>query len=81
LAVVALAALLAVVLGLLDPHAGGVGVALHAVLALAGGLLAAAGLRLLAVRKLGGINGDVLGALVETATTVTLLLVAAEPFS
>jgi adenosylcobinamide-GDP ribazoletransferase len=78
--VVAGAALLAIVLGLIDPHAGGIGIALHAVLALAGGLLAAAGLRLLAVRKLGGINGDVLGAMVETATTVTLLLIAADPF-
>ncbi len=80
LVVVGSAALLAVVLGLLDPHGGGIGIALHAVAALGGGLLAAAGLRLLAVRKLGGINGDVLGAMVETATTVTLLLIAADPF-
>jgi adenosylcobinamide-GDP ribazoletransferase len=44
------------------------------VLALAAGLGAAALLRRRAVRRLGGITGDVLGALVETATTVTLLV-------
>ncbi|MEU6425463.1 adenosylcobinamide-GDP ribazoletransferase [Microbispora sp. NPDC046973] len=42
-------------------------------LAMAAGLGAAALLRRRAVRRLGGVTGDVLGALVETATTVTLL--------
>ncbi|WP_306291600.1 adenosylcobinamide-GDP ribazoletransferase [Microbispora sp. GKU 823] len=41
--------------------------------AMAAGLGAAALLRRRAVRRLGGVTGDVLGALVETATTVTLL--------
>ncbi|MBX6384756.1 MAG: adenosylcobinamide-GDP ribazoletransferase [Microbispora sp.] len=41
--------------------------------AMAAGLGAAALLRRRAVRRLGGVTGDVLGALVETATTATLL--------
>lgn len=45
-------------------------------LAMAAGLGAAALLRRRAVRRLGGVTGDVLGALVETATTVTLLAAA-----
>nr|WP_285703713.1 adenosylcobinamide-GDP ribazoletransferase [Microtetraspora sp. NBRC 16547] len=45
-------------------------------LAVLAGLLAAALLRRRAVRRLGGITGDVLGALVECATTTTLLLCA-----
>jgi len=44
--------------------------------AMAAGLGAAALLRRRAVRRLGGVTGDVLGALVETATTVTLLVAA-----
>ncbi|MFI6511430.1 adenosylcobinamide-GDP ribazoletransferase [Streptosporangium sp. NPDC050855] len=42
-------------------------------LAVAVGLLAAWALRRRAVRRLGGVTGDVLGALVETATAATLL--------
>ncbi|MCC5579189.1 adenosylcobinamide-GDP ribazoletransferase [Microtetraspora sp. AC03309] len=45
-------------------------------LAVLAGLVAAALLRRRAVRRLGGITGDVLGALVECATTTTLLLCA-----
>ncbi|WP_066936223.1 adenosylcobinamide-GDP ribazoletransferase [Microtetraspora fusca] len=45
-------------------------------LAVLAGLGAAALLRRRAVRRLGGITGDVLGALVECATTTTLLLCA-----
>ncbi|WP_327044977.1 adenosylcobinamide-GDP ribazoletransferase [Microbispora sp. NBC_01189] len=45
-------------------------------LAMAAGLVSAALLRRRAVRRLGGITGDVLGALVETATTATLLAAA-----
>ena len=41
------------------------------------GLLAAAGLARHAVRRLGGVSGDVFGALVEGATTVTLVVLAA----
>jgi len=37
------------------------------------GLLVAAGLRLHTTRRLGGVSGDVFGALVETATAATLL--------
>jgi adenosylcobinamide-GDP ribazoletransferase len=45
-------------------------------IAIAAGLGAAAWLRRRAERRLGGITGDVLGALVETATTVALLVCA-----
>jgi adenosylcobinamide-GDP ribazoletransferase len=47
--------------------------ALVCLLAVGAGLAAAALLRRRAVRRLGGITGDVLGALVETAATATLL--------
>ena len=66
----------AILAGRLDYHGGRFGESGHAVLALLLGLLVAAGLRRQAVRKLGGLNGDVLGALVEIATTTTMLLMA-----
>jgi len=47
--------------------------------AVAAGLAAAAGLLRHAVRRLGGITGDVLGALVETAATVCLVVAALSP--
>jgi adenosylcobinamide-GDP ribazoletransferase len=53
---------------------GPMGVPVTLLVAMAAGLAAAALLRRRAVRRLGGITGDVLGALVETATTVTLLV-------
>jgi adenosylcobinamide-GDP ribazoletransferase len=40
------------------------------------GLVAAALLLRRAVRRFGGVTGDVLGALVETATTVALMVLA-----
>jgi adenosylcobinamide-GDP ribazoletransferase len=48
-------------------------------LAVAAGLAAALGLERHAVRRLGGITGDVLGALAEAATTVALVVAAAGP--
>ena len=48
-------------------------------LAVAAGLAAAYGLERHAVRRLGGITGDVLGALAEVATTVALVVAACGP--
>ncbi len=48
----------------------------HLVLAVFAGLAAAWAMRRHAVRRLGGITGDVLGALVETATTTVLVTAA-----
>jgi len=48
-------------------------------LAVVAGLAVAFGLQWHAVRRLGGITGDVLGALVETAATVTLVVAAMGP--
>jgi adenosylcobinamide-GDP ribazoletransferase len=61
--------------GALDEGAG-VNGALHAVAACVVALAVAHALRARCVRRLGGANGDVLGAQVETATTVSLLLFA-----
>ncbi|MDH2424589.1 adenosylcobinamide-GDP ribazoletransferase [Sphaerisporangium sp. TRM90804] len=49
------------------------------VLAVGGGLGAAWALRVHATRRLGGITGDVLGALVETAAAASLVICAAAP--
>jgi adenosylcobinamide-GDP ribazoletransferase len=65
-----LAGAAAVVLG------GGVVDAARPVLAVLAALLVARGLRRHAVRRLGGLTGDVLGALVETATTTVLVVMA-----
>lgn len=69
------AALLAVT-GAAGAVAGGLPLALRGLAAPAAGLLVAAGVRWLACRRLGGMTGDVYGALVE-ASTATVLLVAA----
>lgn len=70
---VVLALVVAVLAGRFDYHGGRFGESGHAVLALLFGLLVAEGLRRIAVRKLGGLNGDVLGALVEVTTAATML--------
>jgi adenosylcobinamide-GDP ribazoletransferase len=74
--VVLIGLVVAVLAGRFDFHGGGLPESAHALLAVLVGLLVAAGLQRLAVRKLGGLNGDVLGALVEVATTVTMLSMA-----
>ena len=48
-------------------------------LAVVAGLIGALVLQRHAVRRLGGITGDVLGALIEVATTVTLVVAAMGP--
>lgn len=55
---------------------GGVWLAWHALIAVAAGLLAADLLRRAARRQLGGMTGDVFGALVELGTATTLLTLA-----
>jgi adenosylcobinamide-GDP ribazoletransferase len=55
---------------------GGVRDAVLGASAVLAGLVASAALLRHAVRRLGGISGDVLGALVETAVTVALLVMA-----
>jgi adenosylcobinamide-GDP ribazoletransferase len=64
-----------VVIGEVHDHGGWNGV-VRVVASAAAGLLAAWFLRLIAIRRLGGVTGDVLGAGVEIATAVTLLGVA-----
>lgn len=60
-----------------DPHGQSLGVELlRTSAALAAGLVAAAALQRHAVRRVGGVTGDVLGALVETGTTAALLVLA-----
>jgi len=69
----------AIVAGLVVLAAGGgllIGSAAWSVGAVLAGLLAAAALLRHAVRRLGGVSGDVFGALVELATTVVLLVLA-----
>jgi adenosylcobinamide-GDP ribazoletransferase len=61
--------------GTFDDRGGGPG-GLHAAVAVGLGLAAAHLLRARAVRRLGGVNGDVLGAQVEVATTVVLFVLA-----
>ncbi len=62
--------------GLNDFHGGRPGEAIQAVLALAVTLLVTMVLRAHLVHRLGGITGDVVGALIEIATLVTLLAMA-----
>jgi adenosylcobinamide-GDP ribazoletransferase len=72
-AVTAAVVVAAAVAGLL---VGGVRPAVLAPVAVAAGLLAAAALLRHAVRRLGGVTGDVLGALVETSVTAALLVMS-----
>jgi len=70
----------AIVAGLVVAAAGGgllIGGGVWAVGAVVAGLLAAAVVARHAVRRLGGVSGDVFGALVELATTATLVVLAA----
>jgi adenosylcobinamide-GDP ribazoletransferase len=76
IAVTAVTAAVVALLGLPVNDGGLVNLVLPALPAMGAGLAAAALLRRRAVRRLGGITGDVLGALVETATTVTLVAFA-----
>lgn len=55
---------------------GGPVLAVRGLIAVAAGLLAGTGMRLLAVRKLGGTTGDVFGAIVEVTTAAVLLTCA-----
>lgn len=77
LALTAAVAVEAAVYGRLDGDSGSVAGSLRALLALAAALAVTDLLRRHAVRRLGGITGDVLGALIEIATTVVLLVMAA----
>jgi adenosylcobinamide-GDP ribazoletransferase len=63
--------------GLFDSEVGSLHGAVRAVLAVVLALLVAWAVRAHAVRRLGGITGDVLGALCEIAVLVSLLVSAA----
>lgn len=67
---------IAVLLAPLAAPPGWAGTAARHALAVAAGLVAAWALRRHAVRRLGGVTGDVLGALVETSTTAALVICA-----
>ncbi len=62
--------------GALDGDGGAAREAVRTVAAVVIGITAARLLRAHCVRRLGGVTGDVLGALVEAATTVSLLVMA-----
>ena len=76
MALTAAVAVEAAVYGWLDADAGSPAGSLRALAALATGLAVADLLRRHAVRRFGGITGDVLGALLEITTTVVLLVMA-----
>ncbi|WP_250280199.1 adenosylcobinamide-GDP ribazoletransferase [Frankia sp. Cppng1_Ct_nod] len=69
-------AVVAAVAGRLDIDGGDTSRAVRAVLAVAAGTAAGWLLRRYLIRYLGGITGDVLGALVEVATSVTLVFMS-----
>ena len=76
LAITAVSLALFAALGLVDDDGRTAGAAAHCVVAAVSGLAVAHVLRRHAVRRLGGITGDVLGAQVEVATTVVLVVMA-----
>lgn len=67
---------LLVVVGAACGTAGGLTLAIRGLAAVACGLLVAAALRWLACRRLGGMTGDVYGALIEISTATVLLVTA-----
>jgi adenosylcobinamide-GDP ribazoletransferase len=70
-------AMLVVAAGFGGDLLGGTRAAVCSVAAVAAGLLVAAAVRRHAVRRLGGVSGDVFGALVEIGTAVVLVVLAA----
>ena len=75
LVLIGLTVVAALIVGLLA-DTGGVAAGFRAVAAVTSALLVAEALRRHAVRRLGGITGDGLGALVEVTTTVVLIVMA-----
>jgi len=73
------AAALLVIAGAAGAAAGGVPLAVRALAAALAGLAAAAWLRRVACRRLGGMTGDVFGALIELSTATVLLAAALIP--
>lgn len=71
----AITLVLAAAAGTIDDHAGAHGAA-HGAVAVITGLGAAVALRRRAERRLGGVTGDVLGAMVEVATAAVLVVLA-----
>jgi adenosylcobinamide-GDP ribazoletransferase len=78
-AALAVAATTAVLVGVAVVHDGSWRDADRVVWSVAAGLVAAAACQLIAVRRIGGITGDVLGAGVEVATAFALLAMCIRP--
>jgi len=72
-------AVLLVIAGSAGAAAGGLQLAVRALAAVLAGLAAAAWLRQVACRRLGGMTGDVFGALIELSTSTVLLAAALLP--
>jgi adenosylcobinamide-GDP ribazoletransferase len=72
-------AVLLAIAGAVGAVAGGLQLAVRALAAVLAGLAAAGGLRRVACRSLGGMTGDVFGALIEISTATVLLAAALIP--